>query len=106
MKKLIKYKLKDGSSFHAEIDVPESEGVVRAGHKDLPAEANIMFEDAINQVKPMAAVIIDSMRSITDPNPEIELAFGLKLTATAGAVVASAGAEANYSLKLRWPGER
>lgn len=104
MKQLVEYKLKDGSSFHAEIEVSESEGVIRAGRKDLPAEANMMFEDAINKVKPMATAIIESMRSITDPSPEVEISFGLKLTATAGAVVASAGAEANYALTLRWPG--
>ena len=104
MKKLVEFKLKDGSSFYAEIEVPESEGVTRAGRKDLPAEANMMFEDAINKVKPMATAIIESMRSITDPGPEVEISFGLKLTATAGAVVASAGAEVNYALTLRWPG--
>jgi hypothetical protein len=104
MKQLVKYKLKDGTFFLVEIDTSESEGVNRAGRKDLPAEANMMFEDAINKVKPMATAIIESMRSITDPSPEVEISFGLKMTATAGAVLASAGAEAHYSLTLRWPG--
>jgi hypothetical protein len=104
MKQLVEYKLKDGSSFHVEVEVPESEVVTRAGRKDLPAEANMMFEDAINRVKPMATAIVESLRGITDPSPDVEIEFGLKLTANAGAVVASAGAEANYALTLRWPG--
>jgi hypothetical protein len=104
MMQLVEYKLKDGSSFKVEVDVPESEVVTRAGRKDLPAEANMLFEDAIDKVKPMAFAIIKGMRSITDPSPEVEIVFGLKLTATAGAVIASAGAEANYTLTLRWPG--
>jgi hypothetical protein len=106
MKQMVKYNLKDGSSFYVEVDVPDSGAVTRAGRKDLPAEANVIFEDAIDKVKPMATAIIKSMRSITDPSPDIEISFGLKLTATAGAVVASAGAEANYSLTLKWPGGR
>ena len=36
---------------------------------------------------------------------EIEVAFGVKLTTTAGAVIASAAAEANFDVTLRWTGK-
>lgn len=103
MKQLVEYKLKDGSCFKVEVDIPESEAVTRSSLRDLPTEANMLFEDAIGKVKPMATAIIEEMRSI-DPSTEVEVEFGLKLTANAGAIIATIGGEANYRLTLRWPG--
>jgi hypothetical protein len=42
------------------------------------------------------------LRALHDPPDEIEVEFGLKMSAEAGAVVAATGLEANYRVTLTW----
>jgi hypothetical protein len=104
MKHLIEFPLEDGSSILVEVDEAESAGgVVRAARPgEIAEKAGQTFEAAIDKVKPAAAAIIDKIRSLHDAPDEVEVQFGLKLNATAGAVVASAAMEANYSVTLKW----
>lgn len=104
MKRLVAFPLEAGGSVIVEVDEPESEGgVVRAARPGEIAEtARQTFEAALDKIKPSATVIIAKLRSLSDPPDEMELAFGLKLSASAGAVVASASVEANYTVTLKW----
>ena len=64
------------------------------------------FEAALSRVKPTAEAIVNSMRGVGDSPDEIEVEFGVKVNAEAGAVVAKAAGEANFKIKLRWIRER
>ena len=108
MKHLIEFPLEDGSSILVEVDEAEGlGGVVRASRvvDDTIQKAGQTFEAALDKVKPAAAAIIAKLRSLHDAPDEVEVQFGLKLSADAGAFVASAGVEANYTVTLKWKKE-
>lgn len=112
MKRLIEFPLEDGDSILVEVDVDETEetGLVPASRgertgADVPAKATMTFETAMEKVKPAAAAIVKKLRDLSDPPDEMEVEFGLKLSAEAGAVVAAAGIEANYTVTLKWKRE-
>jgi hypothetical protein len=104
MKKLVEFPLEDGTCLTVEVDEPDSpDSLVRASRdNELIVHAQQSFESAIDRVKPAASIIIQKLRSLHDSPDEIDVEFGLKLTATAGAVVAAAGLEANYKVTLKW----
>jgi Trypsin-co-occurring domain 1 len=57
------------------------------------------------KVRPAAEGIIANLRSISVPPAEIEVEFSIKLSAGAGAFIASAGGEAHYRIHLKWQRE-
>ncbi len=104
MRQLIEFPLEDGGSILVEIDAPEPKsGIVQAssGGK-LVTKASDTFANAMKIVQPAASSIIEKLRDLGDPPDEISVEFGLKLTAEAGAYVASVGTEANYKVSLIW----
>ena len=107
LKHLIEFPLENGGSIIVEVDEPESEGgVVRAARPgEIAAKASETFEAALERIKPAAGAIIAKLRSLGDSPDEIEVEFGLKLSAQAGAFVASVGGEAHYKVTLKWRGE-
>jgi hypothetical protein len=108
MNHLIEFPLEDGGTILVEVEqlAPE-EGVVPATTPgEVVVKAAQTFEHALVKVKPAANAIINKLRGLSDPPDEIEVEFGLKLDAEAGAFVASVGAEANYKVTLNWKREK
>lgn len=107
MKRLIEFPLEGtDQSILVEVDEPETGGVVRASRAgDAIAKAQTSFEAAMEKIKPAASAIISKIRSLHDSPDEVEVQFGIKLSAESGAFVASAGMEANYSVTLKWKKE-
>lgn len=107
MKRLIEFPLEDGGSILVQVDesAPEGGMVKAARPGEIAAKATQTFEAALEKVKPAAAAIISKLRDLADPPDEMEVEFGLKLSADAGAFLASAGAEANYTVTLTWKRE-
>ncbi len=87
MKHLVEFPLEDGGSVVIEVDEPETSGTVRASRGDTLAKAKETLEEALNNVLPVTKSVVE------------------KLTTTAGAVIASATAEANFDVTLRWTGK-
>ncbi len=108
MKQLIEFPLEDGTSILVEVDQPEPEGglVKTARPGEVVARASQTLEQAMEKIKPAAAAVIKKLRGLSDPPDEISVEFGIKLSAEAGAVVASAGVEANYTVTLKWEREK
>jgi len=104
MKRLIEFPLQDGGAIVVEVDEPAPKGgVVRAARPgEIAARAGQTFEDTLEKIKPAAQAIIAKLRGLSDPPDEIGVEFGVKLSAEAGAFVASASAEANYKVTLKW----
>lgn len=103
MKRLVEFPLEDGTTMLVEIEESEKGGLVKASRADdVIVKAQITLEKSLEKVKPAAQFIIQQLKNLHDSPDEIEVAFGLKLSADAGAVLASAGAEANYTITLKW----
>ncbi len=91
------------------VEVAESELPERPGRAACPSEiagkATQSFEAALEKVRPAAEGIIANLRTISIPPAEIEVEFSIKLSAGAGAFIASAGGEAHYRVHLKWQRE-
>jgi hypothetical protein len=100
----IKFALEDGGTVLVQVR-EEEEGVVKTGLAkpgEVVENAKISFERALDGVKPMANLMLSKLRELVNPPDEIEVEFGINLSAEVGAVVATAAAEANYSVTLTW----
>ncbi len=110
MRRLVEFPLQEGGTLLVEVDEPEGYagtttrgGVVKAARPgEIATRAQDTFEDALDKIKPAAQTIIDKLRALSDAPDEIDVEFGIKLSAEAGAFIASAGVEANYTVTLKW----
>lgn len=112
MKRLVEFPLQEGGTMLVEVDEPEgaAEATVRGGvvkaarpsSEEVVEKAKVTLEDALDKIKPAAQSIINKLRGLTDAPDEIGVEFGIKLSAEAGAFIASAGVEANYKVSLKW----
>ena len=66
----------------------------RDGNRELPGRPG--------QFRPMAAAIVQEFRQLGERPEEINVEFGLKLTAEAGMAIAHTGGEANFKVNLIW----
>lgn len=108
VKRLVTFPLEDGSSIEVEVEQPESKsGTGRIGREDeLMQKAHLTFEAALEKVKPIAGIIVDKLRSMNQPADEVEVKFGIKMSAAAGAIIAAASVEGNYEITLKWKQEK
>jgi hypothetical protein len=98
-RQLIEYALADGQSIVVEAE--GDAGPVQRGRGDAPVErAAESFEAAVAKLKPAAAAVIDGLKGLTPE--EITLELGLKFSAKAGVVLASADSEATFKVTLKW----
>ena len=102
MKHLVEFPLEEGGSIVVEVDEPESEGAVRAARGDTIVKAKETLEEALNNVLPVTKSLVEKLRSIGNNPDEIEVTFGVSLNTAVGAVIASASAEANFGVTVRW----
>jgi hypothetical protein len=103
MKQLVEFGLENGGFISVEVEASESyDKVTRGAREELPRKAEMIFEDALDKVKPMTNAIIDKLRALSDSPDEIVVEFGLKMNAKAGAIIASVGTESNYKIMLKW----
>ena len=65
---------------------------------DLPKS----FAEALARVRPLADAVIETLSGLAARPDQVEIQFGIKLNAVAGAVIAKAGTEANFAVKLNW----
>jgi hypothetical protein len=107
MKSLIEFPVANNNeSIVVEIEISEdttSSGPIRAGRTtETIHKAEQTFEEALSKIKPAATAVISTLRDLPNPPTETRVQFGVKLTASAGAVLASAGIDANYTITLTW----
>jgi hypothetical protein len=99
MKQLVEYKLENNQSIIVEVDLPEA-GIEQAGRDDQTIGTNKRFGDVLEQIQPVAQTVFSKLGNLSAD--EIGVDFGIKLSAKAGIVIASAESEANFTVKLTW----
>lgn len=103
-KQLAEFSLSDGTKFLMEVEEPDDGTLERVA---LPSGREVLkvhqkFEEALEKVKPVASTIINKLRDLNTPADEVEVKFGLKLTADAGAIFASVSGEVSYEITMKW----
>ncbi|MFB8790864.1 MAG: CU044_2847 family protein [Potamolinea sp.] len=105
MKRIVEFPLESGDSVLIEVDEPgPTDARIGLGNKVVKT-AQQSFESALEKVKPLASAILSKVRSLNEPADEVEVKFGIKMSAELGAIVTSGSAEVNYEITLKWKGE-
>jgi hypothetical protein len=91
--------LPNGKSLVFEQDVPTG-SVYPVGISDLSGK--IDFNVVTETVREATGQLIEEFQKLTVAPDACEIIFGIKLNATAGVILAKAGSEANFSIKLTW----
>lgn len=110
-KDLARFNLEDGTAFLVEVDKPKVaassiERVAAVNTERMVYEASQTLESAIDSITPVASTVIHRfINGMTTPANEIEVSFGLKLTAEAGAILGSVGGDVTFNIKLKWSKE-
>ncbi len=108
MRRLVEYRLgvENEGTVLVEVEEPvnEASGEEEAASRSWrqPVEASVSLEEALERVRPAADTLLAKLRQLAVAPDETQIAFGIKLTASAGAVLASASVEANYTVTLTW----
>ena len=110
MSKYVEFPLEDGGTILIEsADEPAktSSGFVKAGVgetiKEEAEKAVQSFDTSMESVRKSANLLVTKLRSLSEPPDEMEVIFSLKATGELGnIVVGKGGAEANYTVKLKW----
>jgi hypothetical protein len=103
MKRLIEFPLESGGTIVVETDEPVAGGVGRAGRDgEIAEKAANTFESTLDRLQPLTGALIDRLQDLARQPDQIEVQFGVKLSGSLGAIIASASGEANYSVKLTW----
>ncbi len=94
----------DKTTFLVEVEEPEDRSLERVAFRSRKnvLKAKQSFEEALESIKPVASTILKKLRGLNTPADEVEVKFGLKLTADAGAIFTSVGGEVSYEITLKW----
>ena len=98
-KYLVEYQLEDGSTILIESE--DKHGIERISDKDNTSKASEKFESAVKHIKPVAKALFGAFEEFNNPQ-EIQLEFGVKFSAKAGVIFASADSEATFKVSLKW----
>ncbi|MFI1868701.1 CU044_2847 family protein [Streptomyces jumonjinensis] len=106
MPELIEMPLDEGGAVWVEVpdDLPAIERVGR-GDDALRSTARTL-QDALSRIRPAVDAVVGQLRSAAPPPDEVNVQFGIRITAEAGAVIAKAATEANFTVSATWVSER
>jgi len=102
MTRMIEVPLDNGESVRIEV-TDDSGAIDRVGRgRDALDASAATLQRALAQVRPAAEAVLESMREMPEAADKIAVQFGVKITAEAGAVIARAATEANFSVTVEW----
>ncbi|MEU9557312.1 CU044_2847 family protein [Streptomyces fumanus] len=98
---LVEFKTEDGAQVVVEA-VDEESGARLVSRGDGPAQAARTFENALEGVRAAADSALRVFRSGALRPDAVELEFGVRLSAEAGAVIAKGSTEGHLVVRLTW----
>lgn len=103
MAELVQFELPDGGVVFAEVTADEP-GMRRAGRTadEMWVKAATNLDQGLDGVRSAANATLDKLQNLARKPDEIELEFGVRLTAAAGAVIAKTSAEGHLQVRLAW----
>jgi hypothetical protein len=102
MGELVRFKTEKGESVF--VEVAALEGPVTRGGRAGGAvvDAGQTLERVLARLGPAVRGIATQLRAAADRPDEVEVEFGVKLSADSNVIIARAGGEANFRVALRW----
>jgi len=105
-RRLVEFPSEEGQVVVVEVEDMGIGGRRGLSPSNMVERAHTSFDEAMDRARPIATGIISKVRSLSDPPDEVEVEFGLSLSAEAGAVLAAASTEAHYKVTLTWRREQ
>jgi hypothetical protein len=86
------------------VEVADDEpGIERAARvDDVVVKARVSLENALDQVRAVANATLAKLGDLARQPESVEVEFGIRLNAEAGAVIARTEAEGHRQVKLTW----
>jgi Trypsin-co-occurring domain 1 len=102
---LLEVEVAGGGRLIAEVDDRDATGgeLVPASPTDALIRARLTLEEALDGILPPLTVMVGRLRAAAPT--ELEVSFGIKLSAETGIIVAKGSAEVNFDVKLVWKKE-
>lgn len=99
--------LDDGSFIFIEVEEPTGHGIELASRDRKAVQGEVLknFDEELDKVVPAANAIIAKFRKLDSMPDEVQIGFGLKMSASAGAIITSGAIEANFNVTLKWSKE-
>jgi Trypsin-co-occurring domain 1 len=102
MTELVRFDLEGGGSLLVEVDEDEP-GIERASRADdLAVRASESLEHALEGIRTAADTTVAKLRGLAEAPDEVQVEFGIRLNARAGAVIARTEAEGHLQVRLAW----
>jgi hypothetical protein len=102
MTELVRFDLVDGGSLLVEVDEDEP-GIERASRvDDLAVRASQSLDSALEGIRIAANATLTKLRELAEAPDEVEVEFGIRLNAQAGAVIAKTEAEGHLQVRVAW----
>ncbi len=98
-KYLIEYKMENDAVIY--IEASDARGIELVSNDDNIFSTSQRFEQALNHIKPVADALFGAFGELNNPK-EVNLEFGVKFSAKAGVIFASADSEATFKVSLKW----
>ena len=107
MSKYVEFPLEGGGSVLIESpdEQPKSTSGFSRGDspKDVAEKAVQSLDQSFESVRQSAGLLVNKLRGLSAPPDELEINFSLKASGELGNIaIGKAGAEANYTVTLRW----
>ncbi|WP_405095676.1 CU044_2847 family protein [Micromonospora sp. NBC_01412] len=85
------------------VAVDDTPGITPASTaEDVLRRAGMSFNRAIGQARDAASAALTEFRSMADRPDEVEISFGVQLSAEAGALIARTGVQGQLQVTVRW----
>jgi hypothetical protein len=98
------FTLETGGTVAVELD--RKPGVRPAGGRDsVLRDTKLSLEKALTDVRDAAAAALKQFQTMASQPDEVEITFGVKLDAQAGAVIAKTSIQGHFEVKLKWERE-
>jgi len=100
---LLELSVKDGGSILVEVDDAGARPLTRGGRaQDAVVGAGADLDEVLGRLGPVLRSIVGQVREAADGPRELEVEFGVKLSAESNLIIARAGGEANFRIALKW----
>ena len=81
---------------------PGEEEVSLPSVEDLTQKSAEALNQAMGTIKTMAKRTLETIDTLANKPTEVEVEFGIKVNAEAGAIISKVGGEGNIKVKLKW----
>lgn len=108
MTQLVEFPLEGGGSVVVEVEAAASpDGAIRRGFDPARSAVSVTkatetLEAAFDRIGPAASALLAKLRAGLETPSELELEFGIQLSAEVGAIIASSSGQANVKVRAVW----